>query len=76
MLSKIELNVLSFLYHETQRNGFCPALREGARAVNRSHETVRQCIISLERKGFVRRLPDKPRAVAVIRLPAQLAGAA
>ena len=69
MLTSIEFNVLRFVHDETRKNGFVPSLHEIAAAVNFSHETVRQSLIALDRKGFIRRFADKPRALTVLRTP-------
>lgn len=76
MLSQLEFDVLSFLRDETRRIGFCPSVREIAAGVKVNFETTRQSLISLHHKGFVRRVPDRPRAIAVLRMPEEATVAA
>jgi sugar-specific transcriptional regulator TrmB len=75
MLSSNEIKVFSAL----TRNGERPALREIADDLGISHEWVRNCLIRLEHKGYVRRMPATPRrvrAVKVMRWPNELRDAA
>jgi repressor LexA len=62
--------VLRALAGYQQRHGYPPALRELGRLVGiHSPSTVSHYLATLEDKGYVRRAPRLPRAVAVIRLP-------
>ena len=67
--------VLEFIRESVERRGFPPTIREIGDAVGlASTSSVSYQLISLQKKGFLRRDATKPRAVDV-RLPSEMPGA-
>jgi repressor LexA len=65
-LSARQLRILRFLLVSIQRYGYPPSLREIGEAVGLvSPSSVAQQLRALERKGYLRRDPNRPRAMAV-----------
>jgi repressor LexA len=61
--------VLDYIVAEINRKGYPPSVREIGEAVGlSSSSTVHSHLAALERKGFVRRDPTKPRALEVTEL--------
>jgi repressor LexA len=68
--------VLEFIRESVERRGFPPTIREIGDAVGlASTSSVSHQLITLQKKGFLRRDATKPRAVDV-RLPSEMHGAA
>jgi repressor LexA len=66
-LSKKQLEVLSFIKKEIYKKGYPPSVREICDAVMlKSTSTVHGHLERLERKGYIRRDPTKPRAIEVL----------
>ncbi len=66
-LSKKQLDVLSFIKKEISKKGYPPSVREICDAVKlKSTSTVHGHLERLERKGYIRRDPTKPRAIEVL----------
>ena len=66
-LSKKQLEVLSFIKKEIYKKGYPPSVREICDAVQlKSTSTVHGHLERLERKGYIRRDPTKPRAIEVL----------
>lgn len=66
-LSKKQLEVLSFIKNEINKKGYPPSVREICDAVKlKSTSTVHGHLERLEKKGFIRRDPTKPRAIEVL----------
>ncbi|KUO69362.1 MAG: hypothetical protein APF77_02465 [Clostridia bacterium BRH_c25] len=66
-LSKKQLEVLSFIKKEIHKKGYPPSVREICDAVKlKSTSTVHGHLERLERKGYIRRDPTKPRAIEVL----------
>lgn len=66
-LSKKQLEVLSFIKKEIVKKGYPPSVREICDAVKlKSTSTVHGHLERLERKGYIRRDPTKPRAIEVL----------
>lgn len=66
-LSKRQAEILDFIKTEIQRKGYPPSVREIGKAVGlSSSSTVHSHLAALERKGYVRRDPSKPRALEVL----------
>lgn len=66
-LSKKQLEVLSFIKKEINSKGYPPSVREICDAVKlKSTSTVHGHLERLERKGYIRRDPTKPRAIEVL----------
>lgn len=59
--------ILDYIRGEIHRKGFPPSVREIGEAVNlSSSSTVHSHLAALEKKGFIRRDPSKPRALEVL----------
>ncbi len=59
--------ILDYIRGEIHRRGFPPSVREIGEAVNlSSSSTVHSHLAALEKKGFLRRDPSKPRALEVL----------
>ena len=66
-ISKKQLEVLEYIKSEILRIGYPPAVREICEAVNlRSTSSVHAHLESLEKNGYIRRDPTKPRAIEII----------
>jgi len=66
-LTRRQEEILDFIRAEVHRRGFPPSVREIGEAVGlSSSSTVHSHLDALERKGFVRRDPSKPRALEVL----------
>ncbi|HOE56969.1 MAG TPA: transcriptional repressor LexA [Bacillota bacterium] len=66
-LSKKQLEVLKFIKKEITKKGYPPSVREICDAVKlKSTSTVHGHLERLERKGYIRRDPTKPRAIEVL----------
>ena len=63
-ISKKQLEILEYIKSEILRIGYPPAVREICEAVNlRSTSSVHAHLESLEKNGYIRRDPTKPRAI-------------
>lgn len=70
-LSRRQRQVLEFIVRRLRERGYPPSVREIGNALGlRSSSTVHGHLNRLEEKGFIRRDPTKPRAIEVLRLPA------
>ncbi|MBC7075043.1 MAG: transcriptional repressor LexA [Syntrophomonadaceae bacterium] len=59
--------ILDFIKNEIKIRGYPPSVREIGRAIGlKSSSTVHSYILQLEKKGFLRRDPSKPRAIIPI----------
>lgn len=66
-LSSKQLKILDFIKRETETKGYPPAVREICKAVDlKSTSTVHGHLARLEKKGYIRRDPTKPRAIEVL----------
>ena len=66
-ISKKQLEILEYIKSEILRIGYPPAVREICEAVNlRSTSSVHAHLESLEKNGYIRRDPTKPRAIEII----------
>lgn len=66
-LSKKQLEVLSFIKKEISKKGYPPSVREICDAVKlKSTSTVHGHLERLEKKGYIRRDPTKPRAIEIL----------
>ena len=66
-LTKKQEEILSFIKSEILHRGFPPAVREICEAVNlKSTSSVHAHLESLERLGYIRRDPTKPRAIEIL----------
>ncbi len=66
-ISKKQQEILEYIKSEILRIGYPPAVREICEAVNlRSTSSVHAHLESLEKNGYIRRDPTKPRAIEII----------
>lgn len=66
-LSKRQATILEFIKQEVKDKGYPPSVREIAEAVGLlSSSTVHGHLDRLEKKGFIRRDPTKPRAIEIL----------
>lgn len=72
MSDKVKLNkkqeeILQYIKEEILSKGYPPAVREIGKAVNLSStSSVHSNLSALEKKGYIRRDPTKPRAIEII----------
>ncbi|MFZ5943577.1 MAG: transcriptional repressor LexA [Bacillota bacterium] len=65
-LSERQLEILNFIKSELRTKGYPPSVREIGDAVGlSSSSTVHGHLAQLEKKGFIRRDPTKPRAIEI-----------
>lgn len=66
-ISKRQNSILDFIKQEVREKGYPPSVREIAEAVGLlSSSTVHGHLDRLEKKGFIRRDPTKPRAIEIL----------
>ncbi|UCZ51632.1 transcriptional repressor LexA [Bacillus shivajii] len=66
-LSKRQQDILAFIKDKVKEKGYPPSVREIGEAVGlASSSTVHGHLSRLEKKGYIRRDPTKPRAIEVI----------
>ena len=66
-LTDKQQQILEFIKHRRLEKGYPPAVREICQAVHlRSTSSVHSHLETLERKGYIRRDPTKPRAIEII----------
>ncbi|MEX0970909.1 MAG: transcriptional repressor LexA [Paracoccaceae bacterium] len=70
MLTKKQLDLLQFIHKRVQKDGVSPSFDEMKDALDlRSKSGIHRLITALEERGFLRRLPNKARAIEILRLP-------
>src|SRR5579859_2497027 len=68
VLTKRQREILGYLLDSMQRKGYPPSVREiGAALGLTSSSTVHSHLAALEKKGYIRRDPSKPRAIEVLK---------
>ena len=66
-ISKKQEEILNYITNEILERGFPPAVREICQAVGlKSTSSVHSHLESLERNGYIRRDPTKPRAIEIL----------
>lgn len=66
-ISKKQLEILEYIKSEILHRGFPPAVREICEAVNlKSTSSVHSHLETLEKNGYIRRDPTKPRAIEIL----------
>ncbi len=74
MLTEKQSELLRFIHARLQRTGVPPSFDEMKDALDlKSKSGIHRLIIALEERGFIRRLPNRARALEVLRLPEQAA---
>ena len=79
MLTRKQHELLRFIHERLRETGVPPSFDEMKDALDlRSKSGIHRLITALEERGFIRRLPNRARAIEVIRMPevAPAAGAA
>jgi repressor LexA len=75
MLTRKQFELLRFINERLKESGVPPSFDEMKDALDlRSKSGIHRLITALEERGFIRRLPNRARAIEVIKLP-DLAGA-
>ncbi len=70
MLTRKQLELLMFINERLKESGIPPSFDEMKDALDlRSKSGIHRLITALEERGFIRRLPNRARALEVIRLP-------
>src|SRR5271157_3157616 len=69
MLTKKQSELLRFIHERLKETGVPPSFDEMKDALDlRSKSGIHRLIIALEERGFIRRLPNRARALEVLRL--------
>ena len=70
MLTRKQNELLRFIHERLKESGVPPSFDEMKDALDlRSKSGIHRLIMALEERGFIRRLPNRARALEVIRLP-------
>lgn len=70
MLTRKQYELLRFIHERLKESGVPPSFEEMKEALDlRSKSGIHRLITALEERGFIRRLPNRARALEVIRLP-------
>ena len=70
MLTRKQLELLSFIKQRTEADGVPPSFDEMKEALDlRSKSGIHRLITALEERGFIRRLAHRARALEIIKLP-------
>jgi repressor LexA len=70
MLTRKQLELLRFIHERLKEAGIPPSFDEMKDALDlRSKSGIHRLITALEERGFIRRLPNRARAIEVVRLP-------
>src|ERR671939_658476 len=70
MLTRKQLELLSFIHERLKEAGVPPSFDEMNDALDlRSKSGIHRLITALEERGFIRRLPNRARAIEVLKLP-------
>jgi repressor LexA len=76
MLTRKQMELLSFINQRMKESGIPPSFDEMKEALDLASKSgIHRLITALEERGFIRRLPNRARALEVIRLPESLAPA-
>jgi repressor LexA len=75
MLTRKQYELLRFINERLKEAGVPPSFDEMKDALDlRSKSGIHRLITALEERGFIRRLPNRARAIEVIKMPEQAAG--
>jgi len=73
MLTRKQFELLRFIHERLKESGVPPSFDEMKDALDlRSKSGIHRLITALEERGFIRRLPNRARAIEVIKLPDQV----
>jgi repressor LexA len=74
MLTRKQFELLRFIHERLKEAGVPPSFDEMKDALDlRSKSGIHRLITALEERGFIRRLPNRARAIEVVRLPESVA---
>jgi repressor LexA len=74
MLTQKQYDLLKFIHERLKEAGVPPSFEEMKEALDlRSKSGIHRLITALEERGFIRRLPNRARALEVVRLPETVA---
>src|SRR5215813_12939436 len=74
MLTRKQYELLRFIHERLKEAGVPPSFDEMKEALDlRSKSGIHRLITALEERGFIRRLPNRARAIEVIKLPESVA---
>ena len=77
MLTRKQHELLRFIHERLRESGVPPSFDEMKDALDlKSKSGIHRLITALEERGFIRRLPNRARALEVLRMPEVAAGAA
>lgn len=77
MLTRKQLELLQFIQQRMSESGVPPSFDEMKDALDlKSKSGIHRLITALEERGFLRRLPNRARAIEIIRIPEVAAGRA
>ncbi len=72
MLTEKQFKLLTFINEAIKENGICPSFEEMKDFLNlHSKSGIHRIINALEQRKFIRRLPNRARAIEVLALPAE-----
>ena len=75
MLTRKQHELLRFIHERVRESGVPPSFDEMKDALDlKSKSGIHRLITALEERGFIRRLPNRARALEVIKLPETVAG--
>ena len=75
MLTKKQLDLLTFIHERVKRDGVPPSFDEMKDALDlRSKSGIHRLITALEERGFIRRLAHRARALEIVKLPDTIDG--
>jgi repressor LexA len=75
MLTRKQHELLRFIHERLRETGIPPSFDEMKEALDlKSKSGIHRLITALEERGFIRRLPNRARALEVLRLPEAVAG--
>ncbi|RVO47908.1 LexA family protein, partial [Sinorhizobium meliloti] len=76
MLTRKQQELLLFIHERMKESGVPPSFDEMKDALDLASKSgIHRLITALEERGFIRRLPNRARALEVIKLPEAYAGA-
>ena len=76
MLTRKQFELLRFIHERLKESGIPPSFDEMKDALDlRSKSGIHRLITALEERGFIRRLPNRARAIEIIKLPEPVAQA-
>jgi repressor LexA len=74
MLTRKQFELLRFIHERLKESGIPPSFDEMKDALDlRSKSGIHRLVTALEERGFIRRLPNRARAIEVIKLPETVA---